>query len=362
MLLNTNLKRLIGSLPEKVKIRAQYVGKNQPLYFIAEIGLNHNGDLQLAFDLMRKAKDAGVDAVKFQKRTTQDILTKAALDAPYESPNAMGRTYGEHREKLEFNQDQYVAIMQYAKEINITCFASVWDPASVDFMEAIGIDAYKIPSADITNLPLLEYVAKKDKPVLISTGMCTLEEIDEAIETVLKHTNKLVIHHCVSLYPCPENKLNLRALPMLAERYRPLPVGYSGHETTLEPTLAAVAMGACTVERHITLDKSMRGSDHKASLSTEELAQLVSMIRRIEGALGEPVKLIYPEEIPMREKLGKSIVAATPIAKHTTITKEMLTLKSPCKGLTAHHIPKLIGKRAAKDLAVDALVTYDTVE
>ncbi len=362
MLITTTLRRVLGQLPDKVKVIDRYVGKGQPVYIIAEIGLNHNGDVETAKTLMREAKNAGVDAVKFQKRTTQDILTKAALDAPYNSPSAMGATYGEHRNKLEFTRADYLELLKYAEELDVAFFASVWDQKSVDFMESIGTGAYKIPSADITNLPLLEYVAKTNKPVLISTGMCTMEEIDAAVETVLKHNHRLIIHHCVSLYPCPEDKLNLRALPMLAERFSPLPVGYSGHETTIEPTLAAVALGACTVERHITLDRTMRGSDHKASLEIPELVKLVADIRRIEKALGQPIKLIYPEEIPMREKLGKCIVAAVDIPKGTVITRAMLTLKSPCKGLTSHHMPKLIGKKTKVDHAIDALVTHETTE
>ncbi len=261
-----------------------------------------------------------------------------------------------------FGFDEYVALRKYAEEIGVIFFASVWDPKSVDFMESIGVGAYKVPSADITNLPLLEYVAKTNKPVLISTGMCTLDEIDEAVETVLRHNNRLIIHHCVSLYPCPEEKLNMRALPMLAERYAPLPVGYSGHETTVEPTLAAIAMGAATVERHITLDRNMKGPDHKASLEIPELKKLVEEIRRIERVLGQPIKLIYPEEVPMREKLAKSIVARVTIPKGTKITQEMLTLKSPAKGLMARDMPKLVGRRAKVDIAPDDLLAHDKVE
>lgn len=362
MLININLRRLLGQLPDKVKVVDRYVGKGQPVYIIAEIGLNHNGDVETAKKLIQEAKNAGVDAVKFQKRTTKDILTQDALNAPYNSPNAMGATYGEHRDKLEFDRAQYLELLQFAEKLGITFFASVWDPKSVDFMESIGTGAYKVPSADITNIPLLEYVAKTNKPVLISTGMCTMDEIDAAVEAVLKYNNRLIIHHCVSLYPCAEDKLNLRALPMLAERFSPLPVGYSGHETTLEPTLAAVALGACTVERHITLDRNMRGSDHKASLEIPELIKLVTDIRRVEKALGQPIKLIYPEELPMREKLGKCIVAATDIPKGATITRDMLTLKSPCKGLTSHHIPKLLNKKAKIHHKIDDLVTHDTTE
>ncbi|MSR85678.1 N-acylneuraminate-9-phosphate synthase [Candidatus Uhrbacteria bacterium] len=361
-LINTNLKRLIGALPHRVKIDRQYVGPGESVYVIAEIGLNHNGDIELAKKLITEAKIAGADAVKFQKRTTQDILTQAALQAPYTSPSAMAPTYGEHREKLEFNLDQYKELLAFANQLGVTFFASVWDQRSADLMEEIGIHAYKVPSADLTNLPLLEYVAKKNKPILISTGMCTLDEIDEAVETVLRFNPRLIVNHCVSLYPCPEDKLNLKALPMLADRYRPLPLGYSGHETTLEPTLAAVAMGACLVERHITLDRTMRGPDHKASLEIPELAKLVTDIRRLEKSFGQPIKLIYPEEVPMREKLAKSIVARDFIPAGTSITMDMLTLKSPAKGLMARSLPILVGRKTKQDIQSDTLITFDLLD
>lgn len=199
MYITNKIKEFFGGNPSKVKIGKKYVGDGCPVFVIAEIGINHNGDINLAKKLIDEASRIGVDAVKFQKRDTNEILTKEGLNKPYTSPHAFAPTYGEHRNKLEFGESEYKEIKNYCDEKGILFFASVWDPKSADFMAGFNTDAYKIPSADLINIPLLEYVAKKDKPVLLSTGMNTDEEIDSAVQTVLRHNNRVVIFHCLSL-------------------------------------------------------------------------------------------------------------------------------------------------------------------
>ena len=353
MELKEKVKRILGGLPSRVKIGKKYVGIGEPVFVIAEVGINHNGDVALAKKLIDAAKDAGADAVKFQKRTTGEILTKAGLEKPYTSPHAFAPTYGEHRNKLEFGEAEYAELKRYAEDRGILFFASVWDQKSADFMERFGTDAYKIPSADLINLPLLEYVAKKGKPMLLSTGMNTLEEIDDAVHVVLKHNPRLVIFHCVSLYPCPEDKIDLRFMGVLRDRYTPLPVGYSGHEMDLLPTITAVARSAQIVERHLTLDKTMKGSDHAASLEPHQFKELVSSIHRIGKIKGVAEKVLYPELMPLREKLAKSVVAHIRIPAGTVITADMLGIKGPGNGIKPSLMPELIGRVAKVNIEED---------
>lgn len=350
------LNRILKGLPKRVKIGKRYVGEGEPVFVIAEVGINHNGDVVIAKQLIDAAIDAGADAVKFQKRTTEDILTKEGLEKPYTSPHAFAPTYGEHRKKLEFSGEQYKELKRYAEEKGILFFASVWDERSADFMELLGIDAYKIPSADVINTPLLEYVARKNKPVLLSTGMSAEDEIADAVKSILAHNDRLILFHCLSLYPAPEEKIDLRFMDIMKELYAPLPVGYSGHEIDHLPTIAAVARGACIIERHLTLDKKMKGSDHSGSLEPQQLKELITFIRRIERILGRGEKTLYQELMPLREKLAKSVVTKQAIPKGTVIKKEMLGVKGPGHGIKPSKIDELIGRIAEQDLAEDSVI------
>lgn len=352
------LKHQLEGKPSKVKVGKQYIGKGEKVFIIAEVGINHNGDLEIAKKLIDAAKDAGADAVKFQKRTTNEILTKEGLEKPYTSPHAFAATYGEHRNKLEFGEKEYKELKKYCSDKGILFFASVWDPVSADFMEKLGTDAYKIPSADLINIPLLQYVARKGKPVLLSTGMNTMEEIEAAVRTVLHENSKVILFHCLSLYPSPEDKIQVAFMDTIRDKFAPLPVGYSGHEIDLLPTLIAVSKGAVVVERHLTLDKKMKGSDHSGSLEPHQFTELVSSIRRIEKILGDSKERILPAELkPLREKLAKSVASRVAIKKGTLITQEMLAVKGPGTGIPPAKIYDLIGKIAKEDIAEDTIIT-----
>ena len=220
-------------------------------------------------------------------------------------------------------------------------------------MDSFTVSAYKITSADVINTPLLEYVAKKNQPVLLSTGMSTLEEIDDAVDTILRHNDRLVLFHCLSLYPSPEDKLNLNFFDVLKERFSPLPVGYSGHEMDYLPTLAAVSRGASIVERHLTLDKTMKGSDHAASLEPQQFKELVGLVKRVEKILGRPEKILYDELMPLREKLAKGVVARVFIPKGETIREEMLTVKGPGIGIKPYQLKDVVGRVALSDIQED---------
>jgi sialic acid synthase len=355
------INHLLGRLPPRVKVGNRYIGSGEPVFVIAEIGINHNGDIELAKQLIDSAKKSGADAVKFQKRTTADILTKEGRDKPYTSPHAFAPTYGEHRDKLEFSEGQYQELKKHAEKAGVLFFASVWDETSADFLERLDIDAYKIPSADTINIPLLKTVAKKNKPVLLSTGMNSDQEITDAVKAVLDHNDRIIIFHCLSLYPSPEEKINLRYLDVLRQKFHPLPVGYSGHEKDYLPTLGAVARGACVIERHFTLDKTMKGSDHAASLEPMEFEAMVTDIRRMESILGKPERIMYEELTPLREKLAKSVATRVELKKGQVLTSDILTIKGPGTGIKPSQIKDLIGRIVQEDLKEDVLLPLESL-
>lgn len=345
----------------KIKIGNRFVGEGEPCYIVAEVGLNHNGELEIAKKLIGVAVKAEVDAVKFQRRNIDKLLTKEMINKPYSSPNSFGNTYGEHRRNLELSDDDWYQLAEYSEKLGLAFLASAWDIDSADFLEKLGVPAYKIASADVTNLPLLEHIAKKKKPVILSTGMCTIDEIDEAVGTIEEYTNGLIILHCISAYPFDDQYANLNVIKTLKERYR-YPIGYSGHEKSGHViTLGAVALGACLVERHFTLDRTMRGPDHAASLEPYGLSTLVKSIRKQEKALGNPQKEILDIELPVREKLAKSIVAAKAIKNGQRIKRADLTVKSPGTGLKPKYIEKLIGKKAKQDIPEDTIVPKEAL-
>ena len=283
-----------------VRIGNRLVGDGQPCYVIAEIGINHNGDVDLAKRLISVAIAAGCDAVKFQKRTVDVVYSAEELARPRESP--FGTTNGELKYGLELDYYDYQEIDAYCRASKITWFASCWDEKSVDFIERFNVPCYKIASASLTDDNLLRHTRATGKPVILSTGMSTIEEIDHAVE-VLGKENLILLHAC-STYPAYYNELNLRAIPTMRERYK-IPIGYSGHETGIPSTVAATVLGACCVERHITMDRSMWGSDHAASLEPNGISRVVRDIRLIEQSMGDGIKRVFEREQPIIKKLRR---------------------------------------------------------
>jgi N-acetylneuraminate synthase len=283
-----------------IKIANKLVGDDQPCFIVAEIGINHNGDVNLAKRLISVAVAAGCDAVKFQKRTIEVVYTPEELAKPRENP--FGETNGDLKRGLEFGLEEYREIDAFCKSIKMTWFASPWDEGSVDFLEQFNLPVYKIASPSLTDDHLLRHIRKTGKPVILSSGMSTLQEIDRAIEVLGKEN--LLLMHATSTYPASYDELNLRAIPTLAARYG-VPVGYSGHETGIPTSVCAVALGACCVERHITMDRAMWGSDHAASLEPNGITRLVRDIRLWEQAKGDGVKRVFEREIPIIKKLRR---------------------------------------------------------
>lgn len=271
------------------------------LFLIAEIGINHNGDMAIARQLIAEAAKAGFDAVKFQKRTIDKVYTKAFLDSPRESP--WGATQRDQKAGLEFGAEQYTEIDRYCRELGIAWFASAWDLESQEFLRQFDLPYNKVASAMLGNWPLLRAIAAEQKKTFISTGMASLEELDEVVAFFREAGCPFELMHCNSTYPMKESDANLRCIPLLRERYG-CDVGYSGHETTLiKVCVAAVTLGATSLERHITLDRAMYGSDQAASISTHVLDDFVNSVRAIEGILGTGQKEIRPEEWAIRKKL-----------------------------------------------------------
>lgn len=283
-----------------VRIGQREVGDGHPCYVVGEIGINHNGDLGITKKLIDASLLSGADAVKFQKRTVEVVYSKEELARPRENP--FGPTNGDLKRGLEFGADQYKIINDYAKERNIDWFASCWDEASVDFMEQFSPPAYKIASASMTDDNLLRHHVRTGRPIIMSTGMSTLAQVDHAVSVV--GTKNLILLHTTSAYPAKIPDLNLKVIPVLRERYG-VPVGYSGHEVGLASSLAAVALGACMIERHITLDRAMWGTDQAASVEPQGLMKLIRDIRTVELSLGDGVKKLTDDEVPIMKKLRR---------------------------------------------------------
>ena len=283
-----------------VRIGSKQVGDGQPCYVIAEVGINHNGDIDLAKRLISVAAAAGCDAVKFQKRTVEIVYSEKELATP--RPNPFGETNGDLKRGLEFGKEDYEEIANFCKSLKIPWLVSPWDEQSVDFMEQFNTPVYKIASASLTDDALLKHVRSTGKPIFASTGMSTYEEIDHAVEVLGK--KDLILMHTTSTYPAKYEQLNLRAIPEMHARYG-VPIGYSGHETGIPTSVAAAVLGACAVERHITMDRAMWGSDQSASLEPNGISRLVRDIRLVEQSMGDGVKRVYEEEVPVMKKLRR---------------------------------------------------------
>ncbi len=294
-------------MSREIKIGNRLVGDGHPAFIIAEIGINHNGDLEIAKQMIDAAVHAGVDAVKFQKRTPEICTPPEQQKQMRETPWGY-ITYLEYRRKVEFGEAEYREIDRYCRLKGIPWLVSVWDEPSVDFMEQFETPAYKIPSASLTDHNLLRYVRRTGKPVVLSTGMSTMEQIHRAVEVLGRHD--LVVMHCTSTYPCEPDELNLRMIETLRREFPETPIGYSGHEVGLVPSAVAVALGACMVERHLTLDRAMWGSDQAASVEPGGFERLVKYIRVTEAALGDGVKRVYESELPSLRKLRRVIPEA----------------------------------------------------
>lgn len=340
--------------------RGEKIGPGNPCFIVAEIGNNHQGKFELAREMILAAAEAGVNGVKFQKRDVQELLTAEGRNATYHGPNSFGSTYGEHRQALELGVQEMAELKELAHRLGLVFFASAWDGESARQMQEIGWDMAKICSADLVNIPLLRQVGGMHVPVVLSTGMSELPEIDRAVNELKKFHEDIILLHCNSSYPCPPEEIGLPVMDLLRERYG-LPVGYSGHETGFAPTLAAAARGACIVERHFTLNKKLPGTDHQVSLEPEELRELSAMIREIEDSLRITNKRISEKEAAAAQKLRKSIVAARDIEKGRILAQTDLTVKSPGTGISPLKWDEVAGKKTTAPISRDQQIDFDLI-
>jgi sialic acid synthase SpsE len=339
----------------------RWLGPGEPVFVIAEIGLNHNGDLGLALELIDLAASAGADAVKFQKREVDRCFTRAALDAPYPGRNSFGATYGAHKYALELGPADYEALRARAADRGVVFLVTPFDDVSADLVERLGCPAIKIASHNMTNLPLLDHVARKRRPILLSTGMADMAEVEAAVETIRRHHDELVLLQCTSSYPAKPSDLNLHVLRTYAERFG-CPVGYSAHEPDAATLHAAVALGACVLEKHFTKDKSLRGPDHAASFEPAELAGAIAGVRAVSAALGSPRKTVMPSERGNRAKHHRSLVSAVDIPAGAVIERRMLTTKAPGTGIPAARLAEVVGRTARVAVPADTTLTPDLLD
>jgi len=346
----------------RVKLGKRYIGEGDPCFIIAEAGDNHNGDVNLAKKLIDVAREAEADAVKFQTFRTEEVISRGAEKAEYQKETTgTGESQFEMDKRLELTPETWRGIAAYAREKGIMFLSSPSDNPSVDLLDELKVPAFKIGSGEITNFPLLKYIAGKRKPVILSTGMATLEEIEAALEVIRQEgVEDIVLLHCITSYPAKIKDMNLKAMATLRDAFK-LPVGLSDHSPGITVPIAAVAMGACVIEKHFTLDKNLPGPDHRASLEPDELKQMVKAIRETESALGDGVKRPGGAEEEIKRVARRSLVARVDIPKGKIITGEMLAIKRPGTGIEPRHIDEFIGKRARTDVKEDTLITWDMI-
>lgn len=343
---------------KKIKLGNKFIGKNQPVFIIAEAGVNHNGRLDLALKLVDAAVAAGADAVKFQTFKAGQLVTKAGEMAEYQKKN-IGKTESqlEMLKKLELREDFYKPIMEHCEEKNIIFLSTPHGGfESVDFLLKLDVPAFKFGSGDLTNLPVLQYAAKFKKPMILGTGMATMKEVEEAIKVIKKvGNNKIIALHCTTNYPCPLDEVNLSAMVTMTKELSVL-VGYSDHTLGSVVPIMAAALGACILEKHFTLDKNMIGPDHAASTEPAELKEVVKSIRNIQIILGNTIKKPNKNELPLIEIVRKSVVSTRSIKKGEKFTRENLGIKRPGSGLPPKFFNLVIGKKSKKDLLTGAII------
>jgi len=286
----------------KIKISEnRSIGENEPPFIIAEIGNNHNGSLNNALELIKTANDIGVDAVKFQVKNIEKSFSQELLDSPYVTENSFGKTYREHKQALEFSKEQLVEIYEFSRKLGIICFSTPFDTDSVDLLETVDNPIYKISSFHVTDMPLLEKVSKTKKPIIMSTGMSSIDEIDKAVELIRNYNDQLILLQCTSCYPTDDKDVNLAVIPSLRNRYS-CPIGYSGHERGLAICTSAVTLGACVIEKHFTSDRTLKGPDHASSIEPIGMKDIVLRSKKIFTALGNSNKFVLDCELKNRKK------------------------------------------------------------
>jgi N-acetylneuraminate synthase/sialic acid synthase len=335
------------------------VDDDSDCYVIAEIGHNHQGSLEKAKQLFAAAAEAGVQAVKLQTRDNRSLFTRSVYDAPYDNPNSYGATYGEHREALELGPEQYLELKKFAEELGLTLFSTPFDIPSANLLESLDMPLYKIASGDLTNTPLLEHVAKFQKPMIVSTGGGTIEDVKRAYHAIMSINPRLCLMQCTAAYPSEPEDMNLRVIETYRERFPDAVIGLSDHQNGISMALVAYVLGARMVEKHFTLNRAWKGTDHAFSLEPTGLTKLVRDLKRARVALGDGVKQRLPIEEKPLYKMGKKLVAGRDLPANHVLTEADIAVKSPSDGLPPYELKNVIGKRLARALAEDENISFE---
>jgi sialic acid synthase len=328
-------------------------------YVIAEIGHNHQGNLGKAKEMFRAAKECGVNAVKLQKRDNRSLYTRALYEMPYDNENSFGATYGAHREALEFGRVEYEELKRYAGEIGLTMFATAFDFRSADFLAELDMPAFKIASGDLKNLPLLKHVAQLGRPTIVSTGGGTMEDVERAYDTIMPRNRHLCLLQCTASYPVDPEEMNLRVITTFREKFPDIVVGLSDHQNGIALAMVAYTLGARVIEKHFTLNRAWKGTDHAFSLEPGGMRRLVRDLRRASVALGDGVKRVYPSENKPLLKMAKKIVATRNLPAGHVIRLEDVALKSPNDGLPPNQLERVIGLKTRRWLEEDENILFD---
>ncbi len=343
----------------RLTIQNRVIDDASECYVIAEIGHNHQGKLKTCMEMFKVAKECGADAVKLQKRDNRTLFTRAAYERPYDNENSFGATYGEHREALEFGESEYRELKAWARELGVTMFATAFDFPSVDFLAKLEMPAYKVASGDLKNIPLLKYIAQVGKPIILSTGGGTMEDVNRAYDAIMPINPQLCILQCTAGYPAAFEELNLRVITTFRERFPQTVVGLSSHDNGIAMALAAYMLGARVVEKHFTLNHTWKGTDHAFSLEPIGFQKMVRDLRRARIALGDGVKRVYPSEVAPMVKMGKQLVAARDLPAGHALRPEDIAIKSPGGGLEPYEIDKVVGRTTRVPLQQDQAISFD---
>lgn len=334
----------------------RWIGETEEPYVIAEIGINHNGSFELCKEMMKEAAHVGVDAVKMQKRTIEEMYTRDALNVPYNKPYAFGKTYGEHKHALEFSDEQYFELQKYAHSLGVEFLVSGFDSSGFEFIEKqLKVPVHKVASPFITDYPLLKQVAEYGKPIFLSTGMHTMEEIKAAVKFIKQYNDQLMVFHAVTMYPVPNNMVNLNVIKTLKEELGTL-VGYSSHDTGVVIPAAAIALGACVIEKHFTLDRTMIGPDHAASVESRGMELIKKYSKAVWQSLGSCHRDVNENEQAARIKYGVSVTSRRAIPVGKVIEETDIMVKCPGGGISPVKYWDLFGKKATKDIAADKTI------
>lgn len=348
-------------MSHEIKIENTIINDASDCYVIAEIGNNHQGNVDTCKQLFRAAKECGVPSVKLQKRDNKALYTQAMYNQPYDNENSYGPTYGLHRDALEFGRDEYVELQRYAKELGLTFFATAFDYKSADFLEALDVPAYKIASGDLKSLPLLRYVASFKKPIIISTGGGTLSDVRRMYEAILPINSQLAILQCTAGYPPAFEELELSVISTFRREFPDATIGFSSHDSGIAMAVAAYVLGARMVEKHFTLNRAMKGTDHAFSLEPVGLKKMVRDLQRVRLAMGTGVKHTFASEQKPLLKMGKKLVAARPLPAGHILKADDIALKSPGDGLPPYEMDRLLGKTLSKPMIEDQEFNFEIV-